>query len=189
MSRDELLDDLRRQGDDKAKAVWAEVEESAQKLRDELEQKYLEEKSRVSREQERKVSRMRKKILNQGRHKARKLRLESTQALAERLLRVARRSLSPLRRQEGDGLFAALATELPDLPWDEVRVHPEDEKRARDHFPRARITTDPEISGGMVALSEELQLVVDNSLDRRLERAWPTLLPRLLDALREDNSE
>lgn len=61
-----------------------------------------------------------------------------------------------------------------------MRVNPADGERAAVLFPGARIETDPAISGGMEAITEGGRMRVVNTLEKRLARGWPDILPHLL---------
>lgn len=188
MSRQELLDDLRRQGEAKVKALWEEVRTAADAYRQELAQEQQAEAERLERETSRQAATSRQRLLNDSRRELTGRRLQATQALAERLHRLALAELPALRRDGGGDLFAALAAELPELPWAEIRVHPDDAQAAQRHFAKAQILPDPELVGGLVARAQDRPLTVDNSLDRRLERLWPQLLPLLLAELKPEET-
>lgn len=110
------------------------------------------------------------------------IRLEAEHQLAERLFRLAQAALVRLQG-ETPSLFAALAAELPSCRWETVRVNPADRELAAAAFPEAQIEAEPEIHGGMVAVAPGGRIRVDNTLGKRLERAWPQLLPRLVRAI------
>jgi vacuolar-type H+-ATPase subunit E/Vma4 len=46
------------------------------------------------------------------------------------------------------------------------------------------VVADPAITGGLVAVTADGSLTVVNTLDSRLERCWPDLLPHLIAELR-----
>ena len=62
---------------------------------------------------------------------------------------------------------------------------PADRQRGVASFPTATITTDETLGGGLIATTADGMIRVDNSLSRRLLRAWPDLLPKLLAELRQ----
>jgi V/A-type H+-transporting ATPase subunit E len=51
---------------------------------------------------------------------------------------------------------------------------------ARQLFPQAEIVIDEGISGGLVASSADGRITVINTLEKRLERLWPRLVPEIL---------
>ena len=86
-----------------------------------------------------------------------------------------------LREKDYPGIFSLLAAELPPIGWETLRVNPTDAEIAADLFPRARIVPDTAICGGMEALAEEGRIRIINTLEKRLERVWPELLPALIE--------
>jgi len=48
---------------------------------------------------------------------------------------------------------------------------------------------DGTLSGGIKAVTEDDSLTVDNTLEARLERLWPDLLPHLMAELRGSRRE
>ena len=115
---------------------------------------------------------------------ARLVRLRAEHALVGRLDRVARCCLDTLRGEGYAALFNCLAAEVSGEVWATVRVNPKDADLAADCFPGSGIEPDPSISGGLVAISGDGGLSVNNSLEIRLERAWPDLLPLIAAELR-----
>ena len=80
-------------------------------------------------------------------------------------------------------LGVVLACELPERGWQCVRVNPADADAAARRFPGAVVETDPGISGGMEVECEDGRVRISNTLEARLEAAWPDLLPRLIAEL------
>jgi vacuolar-type H+-ATPase subunit E/Vma4 len=125
-----------------------------------------------------------------ARHEARALRMSAVVDLATRLRELAATELAALGREGGEALFAALADELPERDWQRIRVNPAQAKIAKRRFPDAAIEPDESVSGGLEATAEEGRLHVDNTLEARLEAAWPDLAPGLIaEALAERESD
>jgi vacuolar-type H+-ATPase subunit E/Vma4 len=59
-------------------------------------------------------------------------------------------------------------------------VHPDDVERAKTCFPNAEITAMEEISGGLEVTSDDGLVTVVNTCEKRLERAWESLLPEMI---------
>jgi len=182
MGRDELIASLYRDGEEKARELWAQAEAEAQKTRAEakntLDRKRAEDealRSRLLAEEER-------PLLREAERQARAIRAQAKAELADKLYRLARESLDR-PRQEEDALFATLAAELPPLAWQRISVHPSDRTAAEGAFPGAEIVGNAEICGGLRAVDKSGRIQVDNSLPTRLDRAWPEILPELLDAV------
>jgi V/A-type H+-transporting ATPase subunit E len=109
------------------------------------------------------------------------MRLAALGELSERLSRLAVSLLTQLREQQYGELFDALVRELPPYAWETVRVNPEDSAMAGRYFPEAEIVPDPHISGGMEVNGDGGRIRIVNTLEKRLERGWPELLPDLID--------
>jgi len=106
--------------------------------------------------------------------------------LADRLFSLASNQLPWLREHSGKGLFSTLAAELPSVRWSVVRIHKDDIDLARAAFPEAQVEGDSGITGGLIAQSEDGSMQVINTLEKRLERAWPQLLPELFRLVRKE---
>ena len=117
-----------------------------------------------------------------GVEEGRRIRIEAEQALAERLYRLARCSLGRLR-VDPDRLFTLLAAELPAADWERVAVNPADRAVAGRTFPGAAIVDEPAITGGCEAEAEGGRIRIVNTLEKRLERGWPELLPEIVRSL------
>jgi len=92
--------------------------------------------------------------------------------------------LERLRDNDYDELFRRLALELPAASWVTIRVNPADTDLAAELFPAASIQSDRAMCGGLEAETSDGELTVVNSLEVRLERAWPELLPLMVTELR-----
>lgn len=178
MGCEELIESLRKEADARVRDIWEEAEEEAGKMR-----------SGVSR----RLEALRKdnaagifageesaKVLLEADNRARMIRLISEDRLSVRLYSLASSSLRLLRDQRCEDIFNRLALELPSLAWQRVRVNPGDAGIAIKFFPGADIATDTNITGGMEAEAEEGSVRVLNTLEKRLERSWPQMLPGLL---------
>jgi V/A-type H+-transporting ATPase subunit E len=111
------------------------------------------------------------------------MRLVTLGELSERLSRLATSLLPQFREQQYRELFEALVRELPPYAWETVRVNPEDTAMAGRYFPEAKIVPDTRISGGMEVDGDGGRIRIVNTLEKRLERGWPELLPDLIEAV------
>jgi V/A-type H+-transporting ATPase subunit E len=186
MGTGELLAALRSEGERKAGVIREEAEAEAARLKGEvaatlslLRQRYAQEQARAAEAEE-------GAILAEAYRAARRIRLAAAERLAERLFKLALALLPHLRSGEYPALFAHLATELPPCEWETVRVNPADVEQAAALFARPRIVPDPSISGGLEALAEGGKMQVVNTLEKRLERGWPELIPLLLKEVEND---
>ncbi len=182
----ELIEALRREGEEKVSGIRSDAEAEADRLQGDvaaaigrLKAEYAERRALLE------AARAREILADAGRRGA-SVRLVAEIALADRLFRLACSSLHLLRVEGYDGLFAGLARELPPGRWRRVTVNPADVALAASHFPDAEIVPDPAVVGGMEVSEEGGGISVVNTLEKRMERAWPELLPELLrDIYRE----
>lgn len=180
MSHSELIESLRRRGEEQAWELWRQAEAEAGRLRAEARRTLEQARSEEQRRQLAIGAQQTRLVRLEAERRARGLRTEAKQRLARRLHQSARAALASLRDEHYDRLFALLAAELPPADWEEVRVNPVDTALAARHFPGAQIVAEPGIAGGMEAVAAGGRIRIDNTLEKRLERAWDDLLVALL---------
>lgn len=180
MGSRELIESLWKSAREKARGYHAEAEEDARKYEKEL--MAGKETLRTEYEQDVLINTASRSasITAAARKTAMKERLLAEKDVADRLLDLARSSLPSLGAHDREGIFSSLVRELPDLPWETVRVHPGDEDLSRRHFPGSRIIRDESISGGIHVSTHDNDIEVINTFEKRLERVWDTLLPRMM---------
>jgi vacuolar-type H+-ATPase subunit E/Vma4 len=183
MGHGELLSALRRKGEEQAATLVegaaareVEVRADAAARRDALREEYEGRRDADCAER-------RHAILAEAEREAALIRLRGEHRLSLRLRERAGACLLRLRHEEGAGL-AFLAGELPPATWTTVRVAPADKGTAENLFPGAEVVTDPDITGGVEASTADRSLTVVNTLESRLDKGWPDLLPRLVAELR-----
>jgi V/A-type H+/Na+-transporting ATPase subunit E len=186
MSSVELIESLRRAGEENVRAVKREAEQeaaalqagAAQKIAD-LRKHHAEQLAAVSGDE---LRRARADASN----RARALKLGAEKTLADSLYSIARFSLHRLRDDRYPEVFEKLVRELPALPWKIVQVPAEDVDLARKYFPDADIAPVGHISGGIDVATADGTIRVINTFEKRLERFWTDLLPQMVhDVYRE----
>ncbi len=170
---------LGREIEAKIRTLWDEVDAEVAQLRRQRQQARDERSSRCctqeARERERCIATARRQAQQSLGEDEATLRQELAQRLWQRALVL----LAPLAQQQGEELLAALVAELPDSTWQEVRVHPRDVVVAQRLFPAAQVLKEETICGGLL-LEDDRGRRIDNRLEKRLERLWPTLLTEMI---------
>lgn len=188
MGQSELLTAIRRKGEEQAAAINRSADEELEAVRlataARCEELRLEHGLRLATA----GAERHHNIVAEAARQAALIRLRAEHGLALRLRERAGTCLGQLRESDDGRLLSQLAEELPRAEWATIRVAPADTAQAAGLFPRAAIEADPAISGGLVAVTADNSLTVVNTLESRLEKGWPDLLPELLDDLREELS-
>lgn len=186
MGFQELTDALRSDGEEKVRQIRQTTEAEAERIRAETADGIRELQADYGRRQESAAAAESGIILAEAERQAALIRLEAEKVLAGRLYTLAHATLPQLRDDRYGELFTALVEELLPCRWETVRVNPTDSELAEASFPGAAVETDNGITGGMEVIAEGRKVRIDNTLEKRLERAWPELLPRLLNGITQD---
>jgi vacuolar-type H+-ATPase subunit E/Vma4 len=184
MGRRELLEALHREGRETMTAIVDRGAAEEQRLRSTAEQCRDNQRMEHELQRERLCSERQRAILSRANREASLVRLRAEYALSLRLHERARTCLKQLHTGDAEGLFHRLAAELPEESWHTVWTRPGDTRLAADHFTGATIIPDDTVTGGLKAATADSSLTIDNTLEARLERAWPDLLPDLMAELR-----
>ena len=189
MGSQELIESLRRAGEESIRHLQEDAEREAELMRaslsgktGELRKRFADELAAFARDETRRV------LAEEG-GRARSIKLGAEKTLSDRLLSVARASLEQLRHTGYSENFEKLALELPSLPWKIVRVHPADVEVARKYLPDAEIVPEETITGGMDAATADGAVRVVNTFEKRIERAWADLLPLLINDVYQEASD
>lgn len=180
MTHQELMDALRREGEEKIQAIWRDTEAEAEKLRQQALRRLEELREECRERQALAIEEQAGAVLEEAERRAGLIRLVAEQELAERLWRLARRSLPRLRKEGYGEVFAVLVGELPPGRWQSVKVNPADLEKAKEHFPEVDILPDSAVSGGLAVTGEGAGVRIINTFEKRLERGWAEILPGLL---------
>jgi len=189
MARPELIESLRDAAARDVQAVRDAACAAAGRRRAELEAELEQERRQLDEANATEARRVAAEQLAEAVLEARKASAAAADRLADRLLGLARNELPGLAAASRGRVFAALARELPPCRWQRVRVNPADEELAAEYFPDAVVEIDPAMSGGMEATRDDGRIAVSNSLETRLENAWPDLLPGMLAEIAATDSE
>ena len=185
MGRHELLEALQREGREKLAAISERRTTEEERLRAETAGKIAALRQEHEQQRELLCSGRKRQILAKAGREAALIRLRAEHALALRLAERARSALPQLRAADAAHLLRQLAKELPLLRWQTISTTPDATALAATLFPTATIVADPALAGGIKAVTADNALTVDNTLETRLEKLWPDLLPQLMAAVRE----
>ena len=148
MGYQELIEALRRDGEEQVETIRSDAETEAARLKAEV-------SVRISRLREEYEARrsvaeaiQARAILAEAESRGALIILGAENALAERLYVLATNALDSFRDGGYGRLFADLVGELPDCSWRRVVVNPADKALAAHHFPAAETVVDPSIAGG-----------------------------------------
>lgn len=187
MGRRELLEALQREGRERVAAITARRAEEEERLRAETATRRAEMQQEHAQQRELLCGGRKRLLLGKARRDAALLRLRAEHTLALRLHERARNSLAQLYGDDAERLLPLLAAELPPLPWQTIWTAAGDTSAAAALFPAATVIADPALTGGIKAALADNSLTIDNTLETRLEKLWPDLLPQLLADLRESS--
>jgi vacuolar-type H+-ATPase subunit E/Vma4 len=189
VTRAGLIEALQRKAAEDVEALWRDARAEADRLRLEA-ARGIEEQRRAAAEQAAAAAgRLARAVAAQAERDVRDSRTDAASALATRLYGLARAELPRLAAERRGTLFAALTAELPSLAWQKLRVNPADESAARRQFPQAEVDGDPTVAGGVDAEADSGRIRVNNTLDARLETAWPDILPGLIASILTESAD
>jgi vacuolar-type H+-ATPase subunit E/Vma4 len=189
MGRRELLEALHREGLESMDAIVAGGAAEEQRLRSAAEERRQDLLCEHERQRERLCSDQSRTLRTRAVREAALIRLRAEHALSLRLYERARSCLKQLRGGHAEQLFLALAAELPAASWQRVWVNPVDSGPASACYPGASIIEDETQAGGLRTTTADGSLSIDNSLETRLERVWPDLLPQMIAEIRGRRDE
>lgn len=181
----ELIESLRAAGDERIKAMRADAEQEVERVRAEAGRRIAEVRADHARRRSAAAAAHTEQFLAEANRTVRQTRLLAERALADRLYGLARSSLPALRNVGYRDMFASFGQELPRFTWKTIRVNPADGAVAREQFPDTEISFDKAITGGLEAISDENQVKVVNTFEKRLERMWEELLPEIMKEVTE----
>lgn len=186
MGRDVLINDLRAKGEQQVEGLWREARAEAERLRSEAAATLTAERGRCDLARRQAGEAVHRRRAMAARRQAGAIITRAEQELSDRLADLSRELLGAAWSGDRAALLAGLVAELPAGDWGRVRVHPEDVAAAGRLFPQAEIVADTEVKGGLEVTSSDGAITIDNTLNSRLARIWPLLVPALLREVRQD---
>ena len=176
-----LIDAIRRKATEDVDALWRKARADADAYRAGLVRAHDEQRNTAAQQLAAKSAGFARAATAEAETTARKNIAAAKAALADRLYRLAVEALPDLRNA---AVFDALAAELPARAWQRVIVNPADRVAAQAAFPQAEVIANDAIAGGMDV--EEGAVRISNTLETRLESAWPKILPELMKEILEE---
>ncbi len=189
MGHRELIESLRREGEETINRLWSEIKAEAEKINAEASRRIEELREKYGEILEIEIKKQEDSVLSEANNRARIIKLSAEKVLSERLFPLALSSLRELRNDGYKDVFASLIKELPDMPWKDVRVNPQDTEIIREHFPDSNIIPDDNISGGLKVIREDGKICIANTFEKRLDKAWEDILPLLINEIHKETSD
>lgn len=183
MSIEQLINSLKEKQRSKTEELWREAKAEATGAQKRCSEKILNLQRDHERRIEQAVRQQAESLLTDTRRRCRKECLEAEERTVNRLKNLAVCLLPSLRDDTYPDLFSRLTAEIPARRWHHVIVNPEDVDLAAELFPEAEIQTDRGIQGGLIVENKNREIAVCNTLEKRLEKSWPQLMPLLLKEL------
>lgn len=185
----ELIAALREDAEKQVAALWDTARSRAEQSRVQAEQSLALARTEADEDTRDYAQRLQERVTAEAKAEAEQIRMAARESLADRAWRLACGDLQALRAERYDAVFAALAREIPPGLRRYVRVNPADRELAHRHFADAEVQPDEEIAGGMATETRDRRVRVDNTLRKRLARAWPDILPELISDILKETSD
>lgn len=185
MSYRELIDALYKECDERIARIREESEKEAEEIRRKGRDSIEGMREARKRACETAVTDEAESILMEATGRARAVLLSAGEGLEKRLYGLSLGCLGGLRNERYNDFFVALVRELPSAGWGTVRVNPDDMGLAKSCMDGVEVMPDDNITGGLEAATRDKSLRVINTLEKRLERAWPGLLPEVMREVEE----
>jgi V/A-type H+-transporting ATPase subunit E len=184
MGYKELIEAIKEEGERIIKTLKAEAGKKADIIEGEKESRIMEIRRGYEERYNAEAEKRRGLILREAEKEAIAIRLQAEEELSRRLFRIALGLIPCLRKENYGKIFEKLLKEIPESDWITVKVNPEDVMIARSYFPDAEIIKDPSISGGLIVINRDGNVII-NTFEKRLERLWPDILPDIIMKIKE----
>lgn len=188
MGHRELIESLRKDGEETINRLWSEVKAEAEEIDAETSRRIRELRETYKKAQEAAAEKEAESIISGVKNRAHIIKLSAERALSERLFPLALSCLPELRGSGYMDVFSLLVKELPHIHWKDVRVAPQDVDIAQERFPEANCIPDDTISGGLEVIRDDGRVSIANTFEKRLEKAWEDLLPLLISSIYKEVS-
>ena len=183
MGLDELINTLKRNEQKQIGDIWQAAKSEAETIRTQVDEAIANITKIHAEQLASACQKSRRAIFSETEVKTREKKLFAYQALDQALRKAALKQFVSLRKQNYEKVFANLVSELPERQWEKIVVNPVDLELAAKFFNANSIQPDPEVSGGLVAVTANGRIIVDNTFEKRLERKWLHILPQVIAEL------
>ena len=180
MGLDELINTLKKNEQQQIDDIWQAAKNEAESIRTQVAEAIAAITKNHADQLASACQKSMRAIFSETEVKTREKKLFAYQALDQALRNAALKQLTALRKQNYEKIFATLVRELPERQWEKIIVNPADVELAAKFFNVNSIQQDPAVSGGLVALTANDRIIVDNTFEKRLERKWLHILPQLI---------
>jgi vacuolar-type H+-ATPase subunit E/Vma4 len=180
---DELINTLKKNEQKQIGDIWQTAESEAGTIRTQVAEAIADITKIHAEQLESACQKSMRAIFSETEIKTREKKLFAYQALDQALRNAAVKQLAALREQNYEKVFANLVSELPERQWGKIVVNPADLELSAKFFNENSIKADPAVSGGLIALTADGKIIVDNTFEKRLERKWLHILPQLIAEL------
>lgn len=131
------------------------------------------------------VNDLKKKLEREYLKKETELELIFQNILKNKLLNLEKKIILSLRDEEYQIIFKKLVEEIPNnIKWRKIKVNPMDLKLAESFFSGAELIEDKEIIGGFIAVSDDEKIKVDNTFEKRIEKARDNITLKILEEIK-----
>jgi vacuolar-type H+-ATPase subunit E/Vma4 len=186
---EELIDTLRKKEQSQIEDIWQTAKNEAESLRKQITEAIAEITRNHAEQLDSACQRSMRTIFSDANTKTRRKKLLAYKFLDQALQATALKQLSSLRKQNYDSVFAKLVGELPERQWEKIFVNPADLKMAAKFFTADIIEPDSSICGGLIAITAENKIIVENTFKKRLERKWFQILPAIIANIEKQYGE
>ena len=180
MGLEELLNTLKKNEQKQIDDIWQAAKSEAETLRKQVADATADITKNHADQLASACQKSMRSIFSETEVKAREKKLFAYQAFDQALQNAAIKQLPALREQNYEKVFANLVNELPESQWEKIVVNPADLELAAKFFAANIIHSDSAISGGLIAVTTNGKIIVDNSFEKRLERKWFQILPSII---------
>ena len=192
MNYTQLVEGLKSEEAKKIESIRISAEREMQKRRKIFEEDILGFENNLRESFESKKAELKSDLMSSALKKKREIFLRNEEELKGRIFQLIEKSIGKsieINPAERMSVFIKLAEELPEEQWEKVYISPEDSEYAKERFPGVSIIIDESIAAGLRVSCWNGAFEVDNTLKKRVERAYERTLPLILKQIYEEIGE